>query len=181
MRLLALALACSALPVGAQTLARLRDRQITSEEVRGGHSEAVKYIAMTLEETFGERYLRDNGLEPPAAVLDTLRQKLRPPNVRPDDRMVELFVQRIARSYYLYRALWQKHGGRVVLSAFGPCVAKDALVTELRALEASGALTFPGGQTLRDDVYRHIDQMSGDGVISGERARKFFAKPVWEQ
>jgi hypothetical protein len=182
MRLFAMALVVVAAPLAAQPLVRVWNREITAEEVRRpAPSEPLRYIAMTVEEVFMDRYLRENGIEPPPEVLSTLRHKLGSgPNGQAPDRMREWFVQRIARSFYLSRALWEKHGGRIVISAFGPCSAKDALIKELHALENAGSLSFPGGAKLRDDFYRYLAEAGGDGVLSGESARKFFAKPFWQ-
>ncbi|HET8550809.1 MAG TPA: hypothetical protein VFL57_22530, partial [Bryobacteraceae bacterium] len=152
MRTLALVLALTA-PVRAETLVRIWKRDITSEEVRRGHSAPLKYLSMTIEEIFAERYLRENQLEPTADQLNALRRKF---GAGGSGQTMEWFVQRIARSFALHRSLWQKHGGRVVTSAFGPCMANDAFITELHALEKAGALRFSGGANLRHDLFRYL-------------------------
>lgn len=161
-------------------------------------------MSARIEEIFEQQYLSENGLEPPPEAFNAVREKFRkahrqlgkPDQSIPDEvwktaekaanQRAELFterifVQRTVRGFYLSRALWQKHGGRIALSAFGGCTAKDALVQEMRALERSGQLTFPGGAGLRNDLYRYILDQTGDGVIGGEPAREFLAKPPWER
>ncbi|MGC9972042.1 MAG: hypothetical protein ABSE56_15795 [Bryobacteraceae bacterium] len=181
MRLLAMALVLAAAPLAAQPLVRLWNREITAEEARRwDEHEPLKGLAMMVEEMFEKQYLRENGLEPSPEVFSAVRHKWQQRSGGAAGPMGEWFVQRTVRSFYLSRALWEKHGGRIMLSAFGSCVAKDALIQEMRALERAGSLSFPGGARLRDDLYRYLREAGGDGVISGERARKFFAKPPWE-
>ncbi len=190
---IALALVLSTAPLTAQTMIRLWDREITAQETGGMND--LKNVALMVEETFEQQYLRKNGLEPPQEAFSSVRKgfqaaasTLRQPATSADDKTVKwanqfqerFFVQRIVRSFYLSRALWKKHGGRIVLSAFGICLAKDGLVQEMRALEGAGLLTFPGGTKLRDGLYRYILDQPGDGVVEGERAREFLAKPSWE-
>jgi hypothetical protein len=186
----------AAAPLTPQTLVRLWDSEITAEEVRRWDpSQPLNGLSARIEEMFEQQYLRENGLEPPPEAFSAVRKrfqeassKLRKTTPQGDAEAVEkagsqfverIFVQRTVRSFYLSRALWKKHGGRIVLSAFGICVAKDGLVQEMRALERSGLLTFPGGADLRNDLYRYMLDQGGDGVISGERAREFLAKPPW--
>ncbi len=182
MHWIALALVLSTAPLTAQTLIRLWDREITAQEAGG--VDDLKNLAMIVEETFEQQYLRKNGLEPPQEAFSSVRKRLQAASTgrrQPAPQFQErFFVQRIVRSFYLSRALWKKHGGRIVLSAFGICVAKDGLVQEMRTLEGAGLLTFPGGTKLRDDLYRYILDQQGDGVLEGERAREFLAKPSWE-
>ena len=181
MRLLAMVFVFAMAPLTAQPLVRLWNTEITAEETRRwDEHQPLNGLAMKVEETFEKVYLRENELEPPPQAFSAVRHKLQQGHEGAADPMGEWLVQRTVRSFYLSHALWKKHGGRIMLSAFGPCVAKDALIQEMRALERVGALKFPGGATLRADLYRYIGDAGGDGVISGERAREFFAKPPWE-
>jgi hypothetical protein len=89
------------------------------------------------------------------------------------------FIWALASNFKLQREFFRRHGGRVVLSAFGFHVAKDAMAAEWLAWELQGRWRFPNPK-VRADIFKMLDAMGGDGVVEGERAKEVFAQPIWE-
>jgi hypothetical protein len=90
------------------------------------------------------------------------------------------FILGMGLHWKVNRALWLKHGGRVVLSSFGFQTANDALEQEFKVLEDSGVLRFRD-PAIRTAFYTHLDRMPGNGVVSGEQARAVWARPPWQE
>ena len=94
-------------------------------------------------------------------------------------KISEAWISSIMLSFKLNRYLWQKHGGKVVLSAFGFHAATDAILKEVEILERAGTLQFDDAR-LREPFFRYYRSYRGDGVAEGDRARYLFAQPVWQ-
>ena len=94
-------------------------------------------------------------------------------------KMDDGWVEALATGFKLNRFLWNKHGGRLVLSAFGFHQATDAFAAEVLELERLGVVRFHEAR-VREDFFRRTQSYTGDGVTVGERARQILSKPPWE-
>lgn len=93
----------------------------------------------------------------------------------------EQFVLSLIRYWKFGRALFQKHGGRVRLSAFGFQDPMDAMERFLIEEEKLGNFSIPDPE-FRAKVWAVFqDKTGGDGTVSGARAAEVFARPPWEQ
>lgn len=93
----------------------------------------------------------------------------------------EQFVLSLIRYWKVGRALFQQHGGRVRLSAFGFQDPMDAMERFLVEQERLGNFSIPDPE-FRSKVWAVFqDKTGGDGTVSGARAAEIFAKPPWEQ
>lgn len=93
----------------------------------------------------------------------------------------EQFVLSLIRYWKVGRALFQQHGGRVRLSAFGFQDPMDAMERLLAEQERLGNFSIPDPE-FRSKVWAVFqDKTGGDGTVSGARAAEIFAKPPWEQ
>jgi hypothetical protein len=135
-------------------------------------------------EKFQREYLRSNGLEPTEVELGAARARFG--LVQPEKRersakereIDDKFTFGLVANFKLQRDVYRKHGGRVVLSAFGFDVAKDAMIAELQEWEKAGRWRFASAK-LRKGVFEYLGTMRGDGVVEGERAKEVFAQPIW--
>lgn len=133
-------------------------------------------------ERFRKAFLEANRLEPRREELNALRAKSPPGragNAKREERISDWFTYSLAANYKFHRELHRKHGGRVVLSAFGFHVAADAMIAEWTEWERAGRWRFPSEQ-VKAAALQHLRTMRGDGVVEGERAREALAHPVWE-
>lgn len=94
-------------------------------------------------------------------------------------KMDDGWVEAVVLGFKVNRLLWSKHGGRLVLSAFGFHQATDAFAAEVLALERTGVARFHN-KAVREDFYRRMQTYTGDGVVGGERASQILSKPPWE-
>ncbi len=132
---------------------------------------------------------RRNRIEPAAPELAAMRKKWNaaaPGNSTGSasqsgsrKKLDEEWVQALVVGFKVNRYLWNKHGGRLVLSAFGFHLATDGFAAEARILEQSGVVRFENAAD-RETFFRRIDTYTGDGVTRGERAREILSKPPWE-
>lgn len=91
-------------------------------------------------------------------------------------KMMSVLVQ----SWKVHRSLYQRYGGRVLVSSFG-VVAIDAMQRFLREEEKRGSLeVFDPG--LRAAFWRAMaDETWAEGVATGPRADELFATPPWQR
>ena len=94
-------------------------------------------------------------------------------------KMDDGWVESLSTGFKANRFLWHKHGGRLVLSAFGFHTATDAFAAEVRELERLGVARFHK-TAVREEFFRRMQTYSGDGVTNGERARQILSRPPWE-
>ena len=94
-------------------------------------------------------------------------------------KMDDGWVESLSTGFKANRFLWHKHGGRLVLSAFGFHMATDAFAAEVLELEQLGVARFHK-TAVRVDFFRRMQTYSGDGVTNGERARQILSRPPWE-
>lgn len=113
-------------------------------------------------------YAARHGLVPTEEELTPLRRKfgIDGGKVRQFD-----FPYEIALSWKLNRVWWGKHGGRLVLSAFGIHLATDGMLKEVEAMEKTGEVRF-ADRGSRETFFAFYDGYRGDGVTRGERARE---------
>lgn len=116
-----------------------------------------------------EGYAKKHGLVPTEEELAPLRKLMGPP-VRGLD-----FGYQIALHHNLNVALWPKHGGRLVLSAFGVHLAADALLRELAEMEKTGDVKFFDAEAQKK-VVAYLTTYGGDGAVTGEKARATLAE-----
>jgi hypothetical protein len=115
-----------------------------------------------------EGYAKAHGLLPTEAELEPMRKQFGKP-VRGLD-----FAYQILLHHKLNQALWPKHGGRLVLSAFGVHVAADAMLKEVGEMEKAGNVKFTDADS-RKKFVGYLEGYQGDGVVTGERAREVLA------
>jgi hypothetical protein len=115
-------------------------------------------------------YAARMGLEPSEAELEPWMDRFKGQAGRAMIRNVLLFTK-------LNRLWWPKHGGRLVLSAFGTHLATDALLREVEALEAQGHVKFADTQT-RQRFVAYYSNYRGDGVLTGARAKAVLDQKV---
>ena len=94
-------------------------------------------------------------------------------------KMDDGWVESLSTGFKANRFLWHKHGGRLVLSAFGFHTATDAFAAEVLELERLGVARFHK-TAVREDFFRRMQTYSGDGITNGERARQILSRPPWE-
>jgi hypothetical protein len=119
-------------------------------------------------EGYAERY----GLTPTEAELAPLRKKF---GGDVQARRVLDFPFRIVLSYKLNKVWWEKHQGRLVLSAFGVHLATDAMLKEVLGMEKTGEVKFLDAAA-RAKFFEHFEKYGGDGVLRGEKARALLAE-----
>jgi hypothetical protein len=133
-------------------------------------------------ERFQTAYIKANALEPAETELAKLRTLFNKGDEEASARTREItatFTYALAANFKVQRDLFRKHGGRLVLSAFGFHVAKDAMAAEWLAWEKAGRWRFPSPE-IRTAVFKTLSEMGGDGVVEGERAKEIFARPIWD-
>jgi hypothetical protein len=118
-----------------------------------------------------------NGMSEEQATEEASKLALR--SAESARKVSDAWVSSLVLSFKLNRYLWQKHGGKVVLSAFGFHAATDAILKEVEILERAGTLRFDDAR-LREPFFRYYRSYRGDGVAEGDRARYLFAQPVWQ-
>ena len=94
-------------------------------------------------------------------------------------KMDDGWVESLSTGFKANQFLWHKHGGRLVLSAFGFHTATDAFAAEVLELERLGVARFHK-PAVREDFFRRMQTYSGDGVTTGARARQILSRPPWE-
>jgi len=132
-------------------------------------------------ERFQAAYIKANDLEPSEAELARLRAHFNKGD-ETSARAREItagFTYSLAANFKAQRDFFRKRGGRVVLSAFGFHVAKDAMAAEWLTWETTGKWRFPDAR-VRSEVLKMLDEMRGDGVVEGERAKEIFVSPIWD-
>lgn len=131
-------------------------------------------------ERFQAEYLRVYSLTPEEKELAPIRARLMA-GIRKESeasgKFTEKFAYNLLANYKMQKDLHRRHGGRVVLSAFGFMVAKDAMIEEWRLWEQQGRWRFPS-ERLRNGVFESLEKMSGDGVVEGKRASEIFSRPL---
>jgi len=135
-------------------------------------------------ERFQKEYLLANALEPTEVELAMARARF--DSVQPEKQVRsakereigDKFTFGLVANFKLQRDVYRKHGGRVVLSAFGFHVARDAMIAEWLVWEKSGRWRFASA-ALRKEVLEYLGTMRGDGVVEGDRAKEVFAQPIW--
>ncbi len=150
-----------------------------------------------IDSALAREIARINGIEPTGPELDAMRKKWnraaaalkgsQPPGAQPElaeiaamkKKMNEGWVEAMALSFKLNRLLWNKHGGRLVLSAFGMHQATDAFAAEVLELERMSVARFHT-TAAREAFFRRMQTYTGDGVTGGERARRILSAPPWE-
>ncbi len=178
----ALAFLCAALLapcVCGEEVAFVYRRHIDRKEVGKNEDESFTWL---VTKALGDEYLNRAGLRIETRELQRMAEKFgyswdemqKEPN-----RIREAWVRSYVWNFKLQKALWEKHGGRVVLSAFGLHSAPDALIAELEALEKSGEFAVYDAR-LRELLFRRLKEQRGDGVVTGERARQVITRPPWE-
>jgi hypothetical protein len=164
----------------AATVARILGSTIDEKDLG---QEGVSGLLQQVMQRFAKHYLKANRLEATEDELSAMRGKLggaagKSPRV--DPFMERYFVVGTVENFKMHRALWNKHGGRLVLSAFTVVyAAPDALAKELRALEERGRFAIPDARR-REEFYRYLLDMKGDGLLEGQRAREVLANPPWK-
>jgi hypothetical protein len=157
-------------------------RIVDASELSG---EAAKRVSL-VGKVFVEEYAKHNNLEPAPAELAAMRKLFnsnRPADAQQETESARLITEKWIANTVLFfkvnRSLWRKHGGTVVLSAFGFHIANIATVNEIELLERQGQLRFHLPE-LREQVLAHYRAVRGDGTVEGARAREIFARPLWE-
>ncbi len=164
----------------AETVARILGSNIEEQDLG---REGTKGLLQQVMQRFAKHYLKANHIEATQEELGAMRKKFanaagKSPRV--DEFMERYFVVGTVENFKMNRALWDKHGGRLVLSAFTVVyAAPDALAKELRALEERAEFSIPD-TARREEFYRHLLDMKGDGVVEGARAREVLANPPWK-
>ncbi len=131
--------------------------------------EVERQVPGVIFEAICEGYAEKYGLKPAEADLKALREKLG----WNGDRRVD-FAYPVLRALKLNRAWWGRHGGKLVLSAFGVHLATDAMLRELEGMEKRGEVKFDS-EAVRKQFFWHYENYGGDGVVKGERARQILA------
>jgi hypothetical protein len=116
-------------------------------------------------EGYGAKY----GLLPSAEELAPLRKQFGPAN-----RLLD-FPYRIVLCAKLNRLWWGRHEGNLVLSAFGVHLATDAMLKEVEGMEQRGEVKF-SDEAERSKFFAYYKTYRGDGVLTGEKARKLLAQ-----
>lgn len=157
--------------------------QKTVDTPSGG---GAKDISGLINEAFVEQYATQNHLEPAPAELDAMRVKWnrnkaqRPNPATPSSsKLDELWIRRLIVYHKVNRHLFQKHGGRLVLSAFGFHLATDAWLKEIALLEQAGQIRFQT-PAIRESYFKTQQQYRGDGIVQGAKAMEILNHPVWE-
>lgn len=114
-------------------------------------------------DTFCEAYATHFQLKPTAEDLAPVRRKIPQP-----ERGIVDFGYLAVRNWKLNRHWWARHGGRLVLSAFGAHLATDAMLAEMSRLERSGEIRWLD-EGARRKFRQHWLDYRGDGVVSGAR------------
>ena len=171
-----------AVSAAAEPACTLYSRTIDSSELKSAADQRIS----NLGRIFLEEYAKHNHLEPTPAELARMRQLFdsnRAAQAEPETesarRITEQWTAATVLNFKVNRFLWKKHGGTVVLSAFGFHAATTATIREIELLERQGLLRFhePG---LREQFLAHYRNQRGDGSVQGDRAREVFAHPIWE-
>lgn len=164
----------------AETVARILGSNIDEQDLG---REGTKGLLQQVMQRFGKHYLKANHVEATPEELAAMRQKFAASagkSPRVDEFMERFFVVGTVENFKMNRALWEKHGGRLVLSAFTVVyAAPDALAKELRVLEERGEFAIPDAAR-RQEFYRYLLDLKGDGVVEGARAREVLANPPWK-
>ncbi|MCX6613317.1 MAG: hypothetical protein NTW74_21020 [Acidobacteria bacterium] len=84
------------------------------------------------------------------------------------------FPFRILLSHKLNQVWWGRHGGRLVLSAFGVHLATDAMLKEVVGMEKAVEVKFLDAAA-RQKFFDYFEKYGGDGVVRGEKARELLA------
>lgn len=164
----------------AQEAVRFFERTLTAQELaeKGGKERHAAVLR-----TFQQEFARIQRLEPTAAELNEvlrLMDEVGPPPsgaARPDSpeaiqrrkSIQSVFAAEIVRLAKINQFLWKKHGGRLVLSAFGTHLASDAHWAEIVELEKRGVVQFSDAG-VRSELQRYLASYGGDGVVTGTRA-----------
>src|SRR5205085_1872967 len=127
---------------------------------------------------FLKEYARNKHLEPTAIELAAMKRLVatKTPTRRSSDRPLDgadSFESSMILVFKLNRFLWNKHGGRVVHSMFGP-TPTEAMLKEIELLERQGNLHFESKQ-IRDEFIERYTRFKGEGTVSAEATRAFFA------
>lgn len=86
----------------------------------------------------------------------------------------------LVQNWKVQRSLYQRYGGRVLVSSFGFNVAIDAMKRFLREEEKRGSFEV-FDPDLRAALWRAVaDETWADGVATGRRADELFATPPWQ-
>ncbi|HWM94364.1 MAG TPA: hypothetical protein VN493_26650 [Thermoanaerobaculia bacterium] len=90
------------------------------------------------------------------------------------------FVSGLVQNWKVQRSLFNRYGGRVLVSSFGFNIAIDALKQFLREEETRGSFEIYD-PALRTAFWTAVaDETWADGVTSGPGAEKLFATPPWQ-
>ena len=206
-RILALPLLAASLCAGQEVLLTVNGQQVTSDQRidtalvqeiarRNGLEPAASELAAMrrkwnraasnapppaqppeLDEQGWYQLMRKNGLQEAEAREQAKRQLAALAETK--RKMDEGWVAALAIGFKVNRFLWNKHGGRLVLSAFGFHSATDAFAAEVLELERLGVVQFQK-TGVREDFLRRMQSNTGDGVTNGERARQILSRPPWE-
>ena len=130
-----------------------------------------------LDEEGWYQLMRKNGMKEAEAREQAKRQLAEGAAMK--KKMDDGWMESMALGFKTNRFLWNKHGGRLVLSAFGFHQATDAFAAEVLELERLGVARFHN-TAVREDFYRRMQTYTGDGVTIGERARRILSAPPWE-
>ena len=134
-------------------------------------------------------FARRNGLQPKKPEIDALmaswpsRGTEDDPEIQKREQLIvqTVFVEPTIISWKTSKALYEKHGGRVGLSKFGPCVSFAGRVAVLEDYQKIGKLSF---ENKADELLfwaRIKDETkSADLTIEGAQAVAFFETPPWK-
>ena len=130
-----------------------------------------------LDEEGWYQLMRKNGMSETEAREQAKRQVAEMAAMK--KKMDDGWVEALALSFKVNRLLWNKHGGRLVLSAFGFHQATDAFAAEVLELERMSVARFHS-TAVREAFFQRMKTYTGDGVTVGERARRILSTPPWE-
>ncbi len=168
----------------ASTVARILGSNIEENDLRGEGDDVMKALLREVILHFGKHYLEAHGIKPTEEELSAVRKNFAgvtaKKNPLVDQFFERFFVVGVVENFKTARALWNKHGGRLILSSFGGVyVASDALAKELRELEARGEFSISDPER-HEKFYSYLLNLQGDGVVEGVSAKQALAEPPWQ-
>jgi hypothetical protein len=129
-----------------------------------------------------QAFVKKHGLSPTQKEINLLAEEFarrHPTAGAADDKFLRQFDERIVLSWKTSKFMFEKHGGRVGLSKFGPSVSFSGRLALLKEQKKLGNFAF------RDEAdeklfWKRINDESGwDAVIEGDEATEFFQTTPW--
>jgi hypothetical protein len=115
---------------------------------------------------FSRRYLADRKLDEEAKKQFTNRM---------------FWLKAASSEWRTAKALHQKYGGRVAVSAFGGSTSVEGRNAVLRDFAKAGDIKFHH-QELKQAFWKKVDdERVLDATIPADKAKEFFAVPPWER